>query len=516
MKNILFLFFLFQSYLFAFAQNKHEIDSLQTVLQSTNDDTSKVVLLISLSKEYQGFNSSKAFEFGNKALSLSQNINFKKGIGNSHNNLGDIYWYNNDFASASDHYLKALNIFEQLNNKVEIASCFRNIGWVYYHQNNLEQALDYYSKSLEINLEMNHKIGLGHNYNDIAIIYIDQKEYSKAIENLNKSVAIEIELNSKGDLIANYNNLADAYANIGKIDLAIENIKKSIDIAKTDGNKQNLSLTYCNLGAYYTHEGKFDLALQSINNGLRYAKGIIKNITVTSDGLGNWFASFCAEQEQSILERNIGEIGVDLGVATCITTSDGRLIKKPEKIKGLSLIKKRTAKALSRKKKGSNRRQKTILVLRKIEAKIANIRKDFLQKTSTTLSKNHAVISVEDLKILNMSKSAKGTIEEPGKSVKVKSALNREILANGWGDFRNMLKYKQEYSGGRLVLVNPKNTSRMCSACGVIDKNSRVRQEWYACLHCGYKQHADMNATINILVAGRVALGDMDNVSCSA
>ena len=248
----------------------------------------------------------------------------------------------------------------------------------------------------------------------------------------------------------------------------------------------------------------------------RNIEGIIKNITVTSDGLGNWFASFCAEQEQSILERNIGEIGVDLGVATCITTSDGRLIKKPEKIKGLSLIKKRTAKALSRKKKGSNRRQKTILVLRKIEAKIANIRKDFLQKTSTTLSKNHAVISVEDLKILNMSKSAKGTIEEPGKSVKVKSALNREILANGWGDFRNMLKYKQEYSGGRLVLVNPKNTSRMCSACGVIDKNSRVRQEWYACLHCGYKQHADMNATINILVAGRVALGDMDNVSCSA
>ncbi len=280
MKNILFLFFLFQSYLFAFAQNKHEIDSLQTVLQSTNDDTSKAVLLISISKEYQGFNSSKAFEFGNKALSLSQNINFKKGIGNSHNNLGDIYWYNNDFASASDHYLKALNIFEQLNNKVEIASCFRNIGWVYYHQNNLEQALDYYSKSLEINLEMNHKIGLGHNYNDIAIIYIDQKEYSKAIENLNKSVAIEIELNSKGDLIANYNNLADAYANIGKIDLAIVNIKKSIDIAQTDGNKQNLSLTYCNLGAYYTHEGKFDLALQSINKGLRYAKEINYKIAI--------------------------------------------------------------------------------------------------------------------------------------------------------------------------------------------------------------------------------------------
>lgn len=248
----------------------------------------------------------------------------------------------------------------------------------------------------------------------------------------------------------------------------------------------------------------------------RDIEGIIKNITVTSDGLGNWFASFCTEQEQSILDRNIGEIGIDLGVATCIATSDGRLIKKTEKIKYLNLVKKRAAKALSRKKKGSNKRQKAILVLRKIETRIANIRKDFLQKTSTSLSKNHAVIVVEDLKILNISKSAKGTIESPGKNVKAKSGLNREILANGWGDFRNMLKYKQEYSGGRFILVNPRNTSRICSSCGIIDKDSRISQEKYRCVNCGHEIHADTNAAINILAAGRVALGDMDNISCLA
>ena len=105
-----------------------------------------------------------------------------------------------------------------------------------------------------------------------------------------------------------------------------------------------------------------------------------------------------------------------------------------------------------------------------------------------------------------MSKSAKGNVESPGKNVKAKSGLNREILANGWGDFRSMLKYKQEYSGGVFLTVNPVNTSRKCSCCGIIDKNSRVRQEWYACLHCGYEIHADTNAAINILAAGRVAL----------
>ena len=78
-----------------------------------------------------------------------------------------------------------------------------------------------------------------------------------------------------------------------------------------------------------------------------------------------------------------------------------------------------------------------------------------------------------------------------------------------------MLKYKQEHSGGVFQTVNPINTSRTCSCCGVIDKNSRVRQEWYECLHCGYEIHADTNAAINSLAAGRVALGDMNCISSS-
>jgi len=248
----------------------------------------------------------------------------------------------------------------------------------------------------------------------------------------------------------------------------------------------------------------------------RNIEGVVKNITVSSDGFGNWFASFCTEEERAIERRVSGEIGVDLGVTNFLALSNGEIVKKPKTIKNLLAIKKRVARAVSRKKKRGKNRQKAVLVLRKIENKITNIRKDFLQKTSTTLSKNHALIVVEDLKILNMSKSAKGTQELHGKNVKAKSGLNREILSNGWGDFRTMLKYKQEYSGGVFLTINPKNTSRMCSACGVIDGNSRVRQERYACLHCGYEIHADTNAAINILAAGRVALGDMNCLSDSA
>ena len=248
----------------------------------------------------------------------------------------------------------------------------------------------------------------------------------------------------------------------------------------------------------------------------RNIEGIVKNITVSSDGFGNWYASFCTEQNKNIEKRTVGEIGIDLGVTNFLALSNNLIIKKPKSIKSLLAVKKRVARAVSRKKKGGKNREKAVLLLRKAEARIANIRKDFLHKTSTNLSKNHALIVVEDLKILNMSKSAKGTKENPGKNVKAKSGLNREILANGWGAFKTMLKYKQEYSGGVLQTVNPINTSRKCSCCGSIDKNSRVRQERYACLHCGYEIHADTNAAINILAAGRVALGDMNRLSGSA
>ena len=107
------------------------------------------------------------------------------------------------------------------------------------------------------------------------------------------------------------------------------------------------------------------------------------------------------------------------------------------------MAKKRAAKALSRKKKGGNNKKEAAIILRKLESKIANIRKDFLHKTSNYLSKNHALVVVEKLKIKNMSKSSKGTLEEPGGQVRAKSGLNREILASGWFMFKDMLKYKQ-------------------------------------------------------------------------
>ena len=101
-----------------------------------------------------------------------------------------------------------------------------------------------------------------------------------------------------------------------------------------------------------------------------------------------------------------------------------------------------------------------------LDIRIANCRHDFLHKLSTEISKNHAVICVEDLQVRNMSRSAKGTMEEPGKHVAAKSGLNKAMLDQGWGMFRQMLEYKQAWRGGELLAVPPRYTSQECPSVG--------------------------------------------------
>jgi putative transposase len=162
---------------------------------------------------------------------------------------------------------------------------------------------------------------------------------------------------------------------------------------------------------------------------------------------------------------------------------------------------------LSRKKKYSknwNRQKDTVS---KCHAKISNCRKDFLHKITTTISKNHAVVVLEDLKVSQMSKSAKGTVESPGKNVKAKSGLNKSILDQGWHEFRRQLDYKLRWLGGKLLLIRPEYTSKQCSECDCLDNDNRKSQAVFECVACGHKAHADFNAAKNIRAAGLAVLG---------
>ena len=157
---------------------------------------------------------------------------------------------------------------------------------------------------------------------------------------------------------------------------------------------------------------------------------------------------------------------------------------------------------MSRKVKFSNNWKKAKAKVQKMHTAIANARKDFLHKTSTTISQNHALVCIEDLQVKNMSRSSKGNREQHGKRVKQKSGLNRAILDQGWGEFRRQLDYKVQWNGGILLAVPPQHTSQTCPACGHVSKENRQTQAKFLCSDCGYENHADVVGAINVLERG--------------
>ncbi|EKQ0963509.1 transposase, partial [Salmonella enterica] len=161
---------------------------------------------------------------------------------------------------------------------------------------------------------------------------------------------------------------------------------------------------------------------------------------------------------------------------------------------------------LSRKVNFSNNWQKQKHKIQRLHSRIANIRRDYLHKVTTTISKNHAMIVIEDLKVKNMSKSTAGTRSQPGHNVRAKSGLNRSILDQGWHEMRRQLEYKQLWRGGQVLAVPPAYTSQRCACCGHTAKENRLSQSKFVCQACGYTANADVNGVRNILAAGHAVL----------
>ena len=233
--------------------------------------------------------------------------------------------------------------------------------------------------------------------------------------------------------------------------------------------------------------------------------GTIKNVAVFFK-CGKWYVSIQTEYEQEKPVHSGNDIGIDMGVVRFATLSDSRYF---EPINAFHSLKGRLAKLqkrLKRKIKGSNNWKKLVAKISKLHHRIANIRKNFLHQISIAISKNHATVYVEDLQVKNMSKSAKGTVENPCKNIRQKSGLNRAILDQAWYEFRRQLEYKLRWRGGQLILVSPQYTSQRCPACSHTEKANRTTQALFACVQCGYTENADMVGAMNVLQRGRALL----------
>ena len=230
--------------------------------------------------------------------------------------------------------------------------------------------------------------------------------------------------------------------------------------------------------------------------------GTIKNVTV-SQKCDKWYVSIQTEFEIENPTPNGGEIGIDMGIAQFATLSNGEYFEPVNAFKSYKGKLAKLQKRFKNKTKFSKNWQKLKAKIAKLHHKISNIRKNYLHQISSKISKNHAIVYVEDLQVANMSKSAKGTAEEHGKNVKQKSALNRAILDQSWYEFRRQLDYKTAWNGGYLIAVPPQNTSRTCPCCGYSAKENRQTQADFKCVECGYTENADVVGAINIMKRGQ-------------
>ncbi|MBI3412755.1 MAG: IS200/IS605 family element transposase accessory protein TnpB, partial [Candidatus Aenigmarchaeota archaeon] len=228
----------------------------------------------------------------------------------------------------------------------------------------------------------------------------------------------------------------------------------------------------------------------------REIEGKVKTLTLKKESSGKWFATFCVEQERKESRINNGKkVGIDLGLMKFAVLSDGKVIKNPKHLEQHEEKLAQSQRQLSKKKKGSNNRRKAKSKAARLHEKVSNARADFLHKTSTSLVNDYSLIALEKLASQEMSEQNFG----------------KQINDAGWNTFANMISYKAESAGCKIVFVDPKNTTKMCSDCGELVEKE-LSERVHNCPSCGLSIDRDLNAARNILI--RATVGQTGSNAC--
>jgi len=230
-------------------------------------------------------------------------------------------------------------------------------------------------------------------------------------------------------------------------------------------------------------------------------KGEPGQVTISREGPDYFISIHVSYEMEDPVHPHHKAVGIDRGVVNFAYLSDGTFFK-PLVLEYYEMKLKEAQRELSRKVKFSKNWQKQVAVVGSWHRKIARCHDDHTSKVSTIIGDKQAYPILEALKIMNMTASAAGTVDAPGKNVAAKSGLNRSILDQRWGQFDRKLTYKEKWRGGLVIKVPPHYTSQDCPECNHRDPGNRKTRETFCCLKCGYIAPADFVAARNILRRG--------------
>ena len=238
----------------------------------------------------------------------------------------------------------------------------------------------------------------------------------------------------------------------------------------------------------------------------RPIRGTPKAITVRREGRRWWITIRCTDVPAEPLPATGRQVGIDLGVTVLVATSDGALITNDRHGHRSANRLARAQQDLATKQRGSQHRRRAVERVAAVHRRIRNRRANTLHQLSRQLVNDHDLVVHEQLAVANLVRRPKPRPDEAGgyepNGAAAKTGLNRCIHDAGWGQLLAMITYKAESAGRTVIAVDPRNTSRTCTDCGHVSAGNR-RGAVFECQACGHQAHADTNAAINILRAGR-------------
>jgi signal transduction histidine kinase len=324
--SLVILLFFLQNY--SFSQNRQRIDSLETQLKNHNArkielrikspsryDTIAANILGDLSKAYWYIDPDTAKVYAEQCMALSEQLGYKKGMGNAYNSMGVIHGMKGDYMPSLEFIKKALKIWEDMGDKKRIGNSYAHMGGIYYQQDNYPEALKYQLKSLKILEEVGEKKGLAATYANIGSVYNLVGNYSEALKNYLISLKIAKEIGDKHGIALLYTNIAIIYTTQGNYSAALKNDFAAIKIQKEIGDRRGLTGAYENIARIYNKQSNYPEALKYHLASLKIFKeiGDKDGIAITCVDIGEIFIQQKKYKEASEYLNNALALSLEIG-----------------------------------------------------------------------------------------------------------------------------------------------------------------------------------------------------------